>query len=148
MDGNITIWDDKGYYTKGFPEPFQTDTKITTESYVKTRRRDTGRKIEVRRLRNSHQRRVHVWLRSSQIYLQSPDCASVAICSTADSSSPQGRDEIKEYIDARYLGSSEACARIMGWCTYTQGIPLRRSTSCALARPTIRRFQCYPNSVC
>lgn len=60
--------DDKGYYTKGFPEPFQTDTKITTESYVKTRRRDTGRKIEVRRLRNSHQRRARLASKQSNIF--------------------------------------------------------------------------------
>jgi len=41
--------DDNGRCSKSFPKPFQYETKITTDSYVKTRRRDTGQKYEVRR---------------------------------------------------------------------------------------------------
>ena len=37
-----------GNCTKSFPKPFQACTQITTETYVKTRRRDTGVKYDVR----------------------------------------------------------------------------------------------------
>ena len=34
--------------TKGFPKPFQNETQLTTESYVKMHRRDTGRTHDIR----------------------------------------------------------------------------------------------------
>ena len=35
--------DEKNHCTKSFPKPFQAETEFTSESYVKMRRRDTGR---------------------------------------------------------------------------------------------------------
>ena len=37
---------EQGHCTKGFPKPFQNETEISGDSYVKTRRRDNGRKIQ------------------------------------------------------------------------------------------------------
>ena len=39
---------DKKECSKGFPKPFQQDTEISGESYVKTRRRDTGISVNIR----------------------------------------------------------------------------------------------------
>lgn len=38
---------DDGFCSRGFPKPFQPETEITGESYVKSRRRDNGRRIHL-----------------------------------------------------------------------------------------------------
>lgn len=47
---------DDGFCSRGFPKPFQPETEITGESYVKSRRRDNGRRIHLqdRSIDNQH----------------------------------------------------------------------------------------------
>lgn len=150
--------DGMGRCTKGFPKPFQNETQITTESYVKTCRRDTGTKYDVRGVQLDNRSIVayspylllkygtHVnvecmsgfqaiksiykvcashfpfplhffYTYTVQYIYKGPDCASVALCAT-EGDVQENRDEIKQYIDARYVSSSEAYARIFRWPTH------------------------------
>ena len=75
-----------------------------------------------------------------------PDRATLALHggSYTGDASPLLRDEIRLYLDARYVSASEAYARVMGWATHQVGsfdVPpslavLTSSYSC--------RFQEYP----
>ena len=147
---------DDGFCSKGFPKPFQPETEITGESYVKSRRRDNGRRIHLqdRSIDNQHvvahspyllwKYRAHINVECTsgfqaikyiykvshkyrsytfpvvtmpQYIYKGPDRASVAV--HRDSNEDEHvRDEIKTYIDARYVSSMEAYARIMGWPTH------------------------------
>lgn len=142
--------------TKGFPMPFQPETDISGDTYVKTRRRDTGKSYRVRDtivdnrnvvsyspvLLARYKAHINVectsgfnaikyiykvcptsgctanaLIGSLKYIYKGPDRATVAVESDCKSA-PRARDEIRLYLDARYVSASEAYARIMGWATH------------------------------
>src|SRR6266849_3565609 len=121
---------ENGTCTKGFPKPFREHTTITDDSYARTRRRDTHQTIRTGpqnkfKVDNSwvvcHSRYL-IWKYRCHINVES--IASVKAvkyifkyvykghdCTTMQFGTAQ--DEIKLYLDARYVGSCEA-----NWCLY------------------------------
>ena len=54
----------------------------------------------------------------AQYVYKGPDRATMAIERECDAEEPVQRDEIRQYIDSRYVSALEAFARIMGWPTH------------------------------
>lgn len=169
--------------TKGFPKPFQSETDITGETYVKTRRRNDGRSFTVRNgvvdnryvvsyspyLLLRYQAHINVECTNGfnaikyiykvtsfdvvphrlltfyvQYVYKGPDRASVAV--HADTDSPTiCRDEIKLYVDARYISASEAYARSMGWSTHKVCLEKVSQTMLMLQKefPAVKQLQVH-----
>ncbi|KAK9822437.1 hypothetical protein WJX74_008545 [Apatococcus lobatus] len=76
--------------TKGYPKPFVEETQNIQDGYPLYRRRNNGRTVRIER----------------------------NVPSSAQPQQPQGpveHDEIADYLDARYVSSSEACWRLPGF---------------------------------
>jgi hypothetical protein len=116
-----------GKCSKGFPKQFREETSITEDSYACTRRRDNGRTVEVGRRQADNR-----WVVCHSIYLiwryrchiNVESIASVKAIKYIYKYVYKGhdrttmefgtcRDEIKQYLDARYVSSCEAL-----WRTY------------------------------
>jgi len=112
--------------TKGFPKPFREHTSITDDSYARTRRSDTGQTVEVR-THNVDNRWVvcHskylIWKYRCHINIES--IASVKAVKYIFKYVYKGHDrttmefgtcvdEIKQYLDSRYVSSCEANWRL------------------------------------
>src|SRR6267142_1986378 len=90
-----------GSCSKSFPKAFRAETTVTEDSYACTRRRDTGQVLEVQGRQVDNQWVVcHspylIWKYRCHINVESGRC----------------RDEIKQYLDARYISSCEALWRL------------------------------------
>jgi hypothetical protein len=116
-----------GVCSKGFPKPFREETLITDDSYAHTRRRNTGQTYEVNGKQISNQ-----WIVCYSPYLTWKYRCHINIESIASVKAVKyiykyvykghdrttmefGRcqDEIKQYLDARYISACEAL-----WRTY------------------------------
>ena len=115
-----------GKCSKGFPKQFRQETMITEDAYACTRRRDTGRTVEVGRRQADNRwvvchSKYLIWKYRCHINVESiasvkaikyiykyvykgHDCTTMefGICA----------DEIKQYLDARYVSSCEAHWRL------------------------------------
>jgi Helitron helicase-like domain at N-terminus len=115
-----------GNCSKSFPKPFRAETTVTEDSYACTRHRNTGQALEV------HGREVNnqwvvchspylIWKYRCHINVES--IASVKAVKYIYKYVYKGydhttmefgrcRDEIKQYLDARYISSCEALWRL------------------------------------
>lgn len=125
-----------GKCTKNYRMPFCAQTKLGEDAFSQYRRRDNGRTIEknVKNLGktifdnrdvvpynpfltfkyNCHINVEHCASVKSVKYLylyitKGPDRATI------DIKSGEGRDEVKEHLDARYVGPQEACWKLFGF---------------------------------
>ena len=111
-----------GKCSKGFPKQFRQDTVITEDSYACTRRRDTGRKVQVGRTEADNRwvvchSKYLIWKYRCHINVES--ISSVKAIKYIYKYVYKGHDritmefgtctdEIKQYMDARYVSSCEA----------------------------------------
>jgi hypothetical protein len=116
-----------GFCSKGFPKPFREETSVTEDSYACTKRHDTGQTYMVRGKQVNNQwvvcyNKYLIWKYRCHINIES--IASVKaikyiykyVYKGHDRATMEfGRctDEIKQYLDARYVSSCEAL-----WRTY------------------------------
>ena len=115
-----------GECSKGFPKPFREQTTVTEDSYACTRRSDTGQTFEVRGKQVNNQWVVCyckylIWKYRCHINIES--IASVKAIKYIYKYVYKGHDrttmqfsrctdEIKQYLDARYVSSCEALWRL------------------------------------
>jgi len=116
-----------GLCSKGFPKPFREETSITDDSYAHTRRRDTGQTYQVKGKQINNQWVVCyspylTWKYRCHINIES--IASVKAVKYIYKYVYKGhdrttmefghcQDEIRQYLDARYISACEAL-----WRTY------------------------------
>ena len=120
-----------GRCSKGFPKQFREDTAVTEDSYARTRRHNTGRTHQVGMGHRAQQvdnrwvvchSRYLIWRYRCHINVES--IASVKAIKYIYKYVYKGhdrttmefgncQDEVKQYLDARYISSSEA-----HWCLY------------------------------
>ena len=116
--------------TKGFPKPFNERTSITEDSYARTRRCDTGQTIHTGQ-NNRYQvdnrwvvchNKYLIWKYRCHINVESISSVKAVkyiykyVYKGHDCTIMQfgiAHDEIKHYLDARYVSSCEA-----NWCLY------------------------------
>ena len=118
-----------GICSKGFPKPFRDRTSLNEDSYARTRRRDTGRSHDING-KNVDNR----WVVAFCIYLIwkyrchiNVECVSSVkaikyiykyIYKGHDRTTMEFgrcRDEVKQYLDARYVAQNEAHWRLMAY---------------------------------
>ena len=115
-----------GKCSKGFPKQFREETMITEDSYACTRRHDTGRTVEVGRKQADNRwvvchSKYLIWKYRCHINVES--IASVKAIKYIYKYVYKGHDritmefgtctdEIKQYLDARYVSSCEAHWRL------------------------------------
>ena len=117
----------KGKCSKGFPKQFREDTSVTDDAYARTRHRNTGQTHQLRggvqvdnRWVVCHSRYL-IWRYRCHINVES--IASVKAIKYIYKYVYKGhdrttmefgncQDEVKQYLDARYISSSEALWRL------------------------------------
>ena len=128
FDPTMPCCDDAGRCTKGFPFTFEEHTEVPDEKYPVYRRRDNGRFVTKRGCQLDNR-----WVIPYNPYLTSKYGAhiNVQVCTSIravkylykyihkgyDRAAMDVvyRDEVQEFIDARYVGPSESCWRIFGY---------------------------------
>ena len=115
-----------GRCSKGFPKPFREDTSLTDDSYARTRRSDTGQTCIVGGVHVNNQwvvchSKYLIWKYRCHINIES--IASIKALKYIYKYVYKGHDrttmefgtctdEIKQYLDARYVSSCEAAWRL------------------------------------
>ena len=111
-----------GKCSKGFPKQFREETSITEDSYACTRHRDTGRTVEVGRRQADNRwvvchSKYLIWKYRCHINVESISSVKAIkyiykyVYKGHDRTSMEFgtcTDEIKQYMDARYVSSCEA----------------------------------------
>ncbi|CAO4373342.1 unnamed protein product [Caenorhabditis nigoni] len=137
---NSPCTDKDGNCLKRFPKPFRNDTKWEQNGYPEYRRRNDGRSIKSGGCDMTNQHVVpynpdlllmfdaHINVEACALievvkYLvkyvyKGQDRASIAIQSVEDVG--KDRDEIKEYLDCRYICAPEACHHLFGFSCHVK----------------------------
>ena len=116
-----------GKCSKGFPKPFREETSINEDSYANLRRRNTGKTYEVRGHQVDNRWVVpypHFWLRKFHCHINMECIFSIKaikhiykyVYKGHDRTTMEfGRcqDEIKLYLDSRYVSACEAVWRLL-----------------------------------
>ncbi|KAJ1279261.1 hypothetical protein BS78_04G142100 [Paspalum vaginatum] len=114
----------KGKCSKGYPKPFQESTTITEDGFALYRRPNNGRFVEKGSVKLDNRWVVPYnmyLLKKFQAHINGPDCAKVYTQRIKDGSdapfdAESGTiNEVKEYLDCRYICEHDACWRVFGF---------------------------------
>ena len=138
-NSNAVCLDDKGKCTKGFPKPFSEETMMTADGYPTYRRRNTG----IHEVGGQAQSIDNCWVVPYNPYLSGHyEChINVEVCVSVRATkyihkyifkghdritAVVEQDEIKQYLDARWLGDAEAMYRLFAYHTHKEWPPVER----------------------